>query len=67
MWNLKKGHNELLCKIDSQTLKYLWFPKETGWVEGWARVWEGNAIKLGYDDHCAIINVTKFIELLNKL
>ena len=34
MWNLKKGHNELLCRTenDSQTLKNLWFPKETGWV-----------------------------------
>ena len=33
MWNLKKGHNELLCRTDtdSQTLKNLWFPKETGW------------------------------------
>ena len=33
MWNLKKGHNELICRIetDSQTLKNLWLPKETGW------------------------------------
>uniref|UniRef100_A0A8W4FC68 DUF1725 domain-containing protein n=1 Tax=Sus scrofa TaxID=9823 RepID=A0A8W4FC68_PIG len=33
MWNLKKkGHNELLCKTDtdSETLKNLWFPNETG-------------------------------------
>ena len=32
MWNLKKGHNELLCRADSdsQTLKNLWFPNETG-------------------------------------
>ena len=32
MWNLKKGHNELLCRTDtdSQTLKNLWFPNETG-------------------------------------
>ena len=32
MWNLKKGHNELLCRTDtdSQTLKNLLFPKETG-------------------------------------
>ena len=31
MWNLKKGHSELLCRTDtdSQTLKNLWFPKET--------------------------------------
>ena len=30
--NLKKGHNELLCRTntDSQTVKNLWFPKETG-------------------------------------
>ena len=33
MWNLKKGHNELLCitDTDSQTLKNLQFPNETGW------------------------------------
>ena len=32
MWNLKKGHNELLCRTDtdSQTFKNLWFPNETG-------------------------------------
>ena len=44
MWNLKKGHNELLCRIDtdSQTLKILWSPEETvwglgerAWVMGW--------------------------------
>ena len=39
MWNLKKGQNELLCRTDtvSQTLKNLWFPKETGggWEVGW--------------------------------
>ena len=26
------------------------------------RIWEGNAIKFGYDDHCTNINVIKFIE-----
>ena len=32
----KKGHNELLCRIDTdaQTLKNLWFPKETVWGVG---------------------------------
>ena len=67
MWNLQKGHNELLCRTDtdSHTLKNLWFPKETGW---WAEgdelgVWDGNAIKLGCDDRCTTINVIKFIEL----
>ena len=32
MWNLKKGYNELICKTenDSDTLKNLWPPKETG-------------------------------------
>ena len=38
MWNLKKKKdtNKLICKIetDSQTLKNLWLPKETGWGEG---------------------------------
>ena len=30
MWNLKKGHNELLCitDTDSPSLKNLWFPNE---------------------------------------
>ena len=74
MWNLKKkkGYNELLCRIgtDSQTLKNLLFPKETSCGAGGGgnglRVWEGNAIKLGCDDHCATINVTKFTELKIK-
>ena len=41
MWYLKKEHNELLCRTDtnSQTLKNVWFPKETVWewrdVPGW--------------------------------
>jgi len=26
-------------------------------------IWDGNAIKLGCDDYCTIINVIKFIEL----
>ena len=36
MWNLKKEHNEPLCRIDndSPTLKNLWFPNETGWRVG---------------------------------
>ena len=36
IWNLKKGHNELLCRTDSdsQTLKNLWFQNETGWGIG---------------------------------
>ena len=35
-WNLKKGQTELLCRTDtdSQTLKNLWFPKETVWGVG---------------------------------
>ena len=64
MWNVKKAHNELLCRTDtdSQTLKNLWFPKETVWGGDTPRVWDGNAIKLGCDDHCTTINVIKFIE-----
>ena len=65
MWNLK-GHNELLCRIDtdSQTLNNLRFPNETGWGVGGnaLRVWDGNAIKLGCDDRCTAVNVIKFIE-----
>ena len=65
MRNLKKGHNELLCRIDtgSQILKYLWFPKETGggWGDGLG-FWDRNPIKFGCDDCCTTINVIKFIE-----
>ena len=55
MWNLKRGQNEL-CRTDtdSQTLKNLWFPKETVCGVG---VWDGNPLKLDCDDHCTIINV----------
>ena len=65
MWNLTKQYNELLCRTDtdSQTLKHLWFPNETGWEVGvCAEVWGGNDIKLGCDVHCTNINVIKFIE-----
>ena len=36
MWNLKKKKdtNELICITDSQTLKYLWLMKGTGWGGG---------------------------------
>ena len=64
MWNLKKGHSELLGRTDtdSQTLKNLWFSQETVWgMGGCARVWDGNAIKLGCDD-CTTINIIKCIE-----
>ena len=64
MWNLKKEHNEL-CRTDtdSQILKNLWFPNETGWEWRDALVvWDGNDIKFGCDDCCATINVIKFIE-----
>ena len=69
MWNLKKGHNELLCRrdTDSQTLKNLWFPKET--VQGWGdalRLWNGNPIKLDCDDHCTTINVITSLSNKNK-
>ena len=44
---LKKGHNELLCRADtdSQALKNLWFPKETDWGDVLG-VWDGNAVIL---------------------
>ena len=61
----KKGHNELLCRTDtdSQTLKNLWFPNETGWGVGNAlKVWDGNAVKFSCDDCCTPINVIKFIK-----
>ena len=48
---------------DSQILKNLQFPNETGW--GWGdalSVQDGNAIKLGCDDCCTTIKVIKFIK-----
>lgn len=65
MWNLRRGHNELLGRTDtdSQTLKNLWFPKETGWgVREALRVQDGNAIKSGCGDCCIPVNVVKFNE-----
>jgi len=65
MWNLKKGHNELLFRTDtdSQTLKNLWFPDETVWGWGYTlRVWDGNAVKFGCDDCCKPRNVIKPIK-----
>ena len=67
MWNLKKGHSELLSGTgtDSQTLKNLWFSKQTGQGHGrdGLAIWDGNAVKLGCDDCCITINVIKLIEL----
>ena len=60
MWNLKKGYSELLCRTDtdSQTLKNLWFPKETGCGgRDGLGVWDRNAVKLGCDDHFTTIHV----------
>ena len=60
MWNLKKGHNELFSRTDtdSQTLKNLWFPKETVQGVGDARgLWDRNPIKLDCDYICITINV----------
>ena len=60
MWNLKKGHNELLCRTDtdSQTLKNLWSPKETVWCLG------GCAVVVDFTDHCTSPNVIN--SLINK-
>ena len=52
---------------DSQTLKNVWFPKETGWGMGdGLGVWDGNAVKFGCDDCCTSINVIKFIKKKKK-
>ena len=59
----KKGHNEL-CKTDtdSQTLKNMVSKADRlGGCGDELVVWNGNAIKLGCDDHCMTINVIKFI------
>ena len=60
--NFLTSHIRLMTNIlineEGQTSN-LWFPKETGWGLG---VWAGNAVKLGCDDRCTIINVIKFTE-----
>ena len=63
MWNLKKGHIELLCRTDtgSQTLKNMVSKGDRLGGDGLG-LWDGNAIKFGCDDHCTPINI-KFIEL----
>ena len=65
MWKLKKGYSELLrrTETDSQTLKNLWLPMETGLgARNGLGVWDGNFLKLGCDDGCTATNVIKFIE-----
>ena len=45
-------------------MKSLWLPKETGCRgRDELRIWDGNVVKLGCDDGCMNINITKFIEL----
>ena len=63
MWNIKKGHNERLCRTDadSQTLKNHQMRQVGGWGEGLG-VWDGNATKLGCDDRYTPTNVIKFKE-----
>ena len=60
-----KGHNDLLCRTDTDSdfgKSYGFQGRQVGrWGYGLG-VWEGNAVKLGCDDHCANINVIKFIE-----
>ena len=67
MESKKKGHEELLCRTDTDS-QNLWFPKKTGW--GWGdalRVWDGNGIKFCWVDHCTTINVIKFFEKKKRI
>ena len=64
-WHLKKGHNELLCRAetDSQALKTYGFHMRQ--VGGWGDalgVWDGNAIKFGCDECYTPINIIKFMK-----
>ena len=66
MWNLKKKDRMNFFAEKILTHRF-WktYGFQMGQVGGWGdalRVWHGNAIKLGCDDHCTIINVIKFIE-----
>ena len=70
MWTLKKtGYSErCITDTESQIMKNVWFPKETGWGQ-WRDglgVWDRNAVKLGCNDSCTTITITKFIEFKKK-
>ena len=52
---------------DSQTLKNLWFPKETVWGGNVLGLWDGNPIKLDSDDHCTTINVINSLSNKNTI
>ena len=60
LWNLKKGQTEVFFRTDtdSQTLKM----RQVGRCGDTLRVWNGNAIKFGCNDHYTTTNVIKFIE-----
>ena len=62
MWNLKKGHNELLGKTDTDSdfEKHDFQMRKFGGRGDALRVWDGHAIKFGCDDCCTPINVMKF-------
>ena len=64
MWTLK-GYNKLLCRTDtdSQTEKLKVTKGDRLWGRDGLGIWDGNAIKLGCDDRCKMINIIKFIEL----
>ena len=54
-------------ETDSETLKNLWLPKETGHGgRNCLKVWNGNVVKLGCDYGYTTINIIKFIEFLKK-
>ena len=63
--NLKKGHNELLCRTDTDHRHCKTYGFQMRWVGGWEgalRVWDGHALKFGCDDCCTPINVIKSIK-----
>ena len=62
----KKGYNEFIYRTetDSQTLKNLWLPKETGCMgRDGLEVWNGNVLKLDRNDGYTTINIIKLTEL----
>ena len=68
MWDLKKGHNELLCRTDtdSQTLKNPMVSKGDRGLGDALGLWDGNPIKLDCDDDCTNINVINALSNLKK-
>ena len=58
----KKGHNKLLCRIDTDSLMV----SKGDSLGDVLELWDGNPIKLDCDDFCITINVINSLSNENK-